>query len=84
MAEVEVKGRKWPVLVAEVDAPVPLLGVYALETLGLRVNPTTGELEEVSPEGGYLLVAGLMLSCLKLTFSHLRRIKAKTASYSQE
>jgi predicted aspartyl protease len=35
--------------------PTPLLGVYALETLGFKVNPRTGELEEISPEGGYLL-----------------------------
>jgi predicted aspartyl protease len=29
--------------------------VHALETLGFKVNPRTGELEEISPEGGYLL-----------------------------
>jgi len=55
LAEVEVGGRRGPVLVAELDTPTPLLGVHALETLGLKVNPRTGELEEVSPEGGYLL-----------------------------
>jgi predicted aspartyl protease len=43
------------VLVAELETPTPLLGVYALETLGFKVNPSTGEVEEVSPEGGYLL-----------------------------
>ena len=36
---------------------MPLLGVYALETLGFKVNPKTGEIEEISPEGGYLLTA---------------------------
>ncbi len=56
LAEVEVKGRRGPVLVAELNTPVPLLGVYALETLGFKVNPLTGELEEISLEGGYLLV----------------------------
>ena len=55
LAEVEVKGRRGPVLVAELNTPTPLLGVYALETLGFRVNPRTGELKEISPEGGYLL-----------------------------
>ncbi len=55
LAEVEVKGRRGPAFVVELDVPTPLLGVYALETLGFRVNPRTGELEEVSPEGGYLL-----------------------------
>ena len=55
LAEVEVKGRRGPAFVVELDVSTPLLGVYALETLGFRVNPRTGELEEVSPEGGYLL-----------------------------
>jgi clan AA aspartic protease len=55
LAEVEVKGRRGPAFVAELNAPTPLLGVHALETLGFKVNPRTGELEEISPEGGYLL-----------------------------
>jgi len=55
LAEVEVKGRRGPAFVAELNAPTPLLGVYALETLGFKANPRTGELEEISPEGGYLL-----------------------------
>ena len=55
LTEVEVKGRKGPAFVAELETPTPLLGVYALETLGFKVNPWTGELEEISPEGGYLL-----------------------------
>ena len=42
-------------LVAGLETPTPLLGVYALETLGLKVDPRTGELEEIAPEGGYLL-----------------------------
>ena len=55
LAEVEIKGRKGPAFIAKLDTPTPLLGVYALETLGFKVNPRTGELEEISPEGGYLL-----------------------------
>jgi predicted aspartyl protease len=55
LAEVEVKGRRGPAFVAELSVPTPLLGVYALETLGFKANPRTGELEEISPEGGYLL-----------------------------
>ena len=55
VTEVEVRGRKGPALIAELDVPTPLLGVYALETLGFKINPATGELEEMSPEGGYLL-----------------------------
>ncbi|MDT7887840.1 MAG: aspartyl protease family protein [Desulfurococcales archaeon] len=55
LAEARVKGRRGPVLVAELETSTPLLGVYALETLGFKVSPVTGEVEEVSPEGGYLL-----------------------------
>lgn len=55
VGEAEVKGRSGPAFVAELDTPTPLLGVYALETLGFRVDPRSGELEEISPEGGYLL-----------------------------
>jgi predicted aspartyl protease len=55
LVEARVKGRRGPVLVAELETPTPLLGVYALETLGFKVNPVTGEVEEVSPGGGYLL-----------------------------
>jgi len=54
LAGIEVGGRRGPALIAELDVPTPLLGVYALETLGFKVNPRTGELEEISPEGGYL------------------------------
>jgi len=55
LAEVEIRGRRGPAFIAELDVPTPVLGVYALETLGFKVNPRTGELEEISPEGGYLL-----------------------------
>jgi len=55
LAEVRVKDRRGPALIAELEGATPLLGVYALETLGFKVNPKTGELEEISPEGGYLL-----------------------------
>ena len=56
LAEVEVGGRRGPAMVvAASGTPIPLLGVHALEILGFKVDPTTGRLEEVSPEGGYLL-----------------------------
>ena len=55
LAEVEAGGRRGPALVSELDVPTPIMGVYALETLGLRPNPLTGRLEIVGPEGGYLL-----------------------------
>ena len=37
--------------VAVMDSPEPLLGVTALEGLGLRVDPTTGELQHSRPYG---------------------------------
>jgi len=57
LTEVEVKERKGSAFIAELETLKPLLGVYALETLGFKVNPRTGEIEEISPEGGYLLTA---------------------------
>ncbi|MGC8999169.1 MAG: aspartyl protease family protein [Candidatus Bathyarchaeia archaeon] len=57
LAEVEVEGRRGPAFIAELETPRPILGVYALETLGFKVNPKTGSLEEISPEGGYLLLS---------------------------
>jgi predicted aspartyl protease len=55
LAEVEAEGRRGPAFVAELDVPTPIMGTYALETLGLKPNPLTGRLEVVGPEGGYLL-----------------------------
>jgi predicted aspartyl protease len=55
LAEVEAEGRRGPAFVAELDVPTPIMGVYALETLGLKPNPHTGQLEVIGPEGGYLL-----------------------------
>jgi predicted aspartyl protease len=55
LGEVDAEGRSGPVFVAELDVPTPILGTYALETLGLEPNPVTGKLEVVGPEGGYLL-----------------------------
>jgi predicted aspartyl protease len=55
LAEVEAEARRGPVFVAELDVPTPIVGAYALETLGLKPNPVTGKLEVVGPEGGYLL-----------------------------
>jgi predicted aspartyl protease len=55
LAEAEAVGRRGPVFIAELETPTPLLGVFALETLGLKPNPATGKLEIIGPEGGYLL-----------------------------
>ena len=55
LAEVDAESRRGPVFVVELDVPTPILGAYALETLGLKPNPITGKLEIVGSEGGYLL-----------------------------
>jgi predicted aspartyl protease len=55
LGEVDAEGKRGPVFVAELDVPTPILGAYALETLGLKPNPVTSKLEVVGPEGGYLL-----------------------------
>ena len=49
VAHLRVNGREGPVLVEVIDAPRPLLGVSALEALGMKVNPVSGELEVVWP-----------------------------------
>jgi predicted aspartyl protease len=69
LAEVEAQGRKGPAFVAELDTPRPLLGVYALETLGFKVNPKTGELEEIAPEGGFLLTAAHSITVIICTLN---------------
>jgi predicted aspartyl protease len=42
LAEVEVKGRRGPAFVVELSVPTPLLGVYALETLGVQGESQDG------------------------------------------
>ena len=39
VAYLELEGREGGVIVAAMDVPMPLLGVTALEILGLKVNP---------------------------------------------
>jgi predicted aspartyl protease len=56
IAEVKAEGRRGPVMVASIDTPIPLLGIFALESLGLKPDPISGRLEVIGPEGGYLLL----------------------------
>ncbi|WP_243666326.1 aspartyl protease family protein [Vulcanisaeta sp. JCM 16159] len=51
IGEAEAKGRRGPVIIAALRTPTPLLSMYALESLGFKVNPRTGELEKIGPEG---------------------------------
>ena len=49
VAVLHIDGREAGVPVEIVDVPSPLLGVSALEALGMKVNPVTQELEAVTP-----------------------------------
>ena len=49
MAHIEIDGSAAAVPVAEMDVPVPLLCVGALEALGFKVNPVEGMLEPIRP-----------------------------------
>ena len=58
LALIQVEDRQAPVKVAIGDGAVRVIGVEALEALGLKVNPLTGGLEPTR-EPGALLVYGM-------------------------
>lgn len=58
-AYVNVLGREAPVVVLIFESPVPLLGTFTLQVLGLEVDPTR---EEVRPSRPFAL--GLMSTTL--------------------
>ena len=49
IAYIEIDGRQGGILVGKMDAPMPFLGVSALESLGFKVNPVEGTLEPTRP-----------------------------------
>lgn len=49
MAHIKVNGREGATLVGRMNVPMPLLGAMALESLGLKVDPVNGVLEETRP-----------------------------------
>jgi len=49
LAYVEIDGRSGGIIVSELEVPLPLLGVSALEALGFKVNPIDGKLEPTRP-----------------------------------
>jgi len=53
LAKVEAEGRRGSAFVPVTDASIPFLSVYALEALGLKPNPVSGELEIIGPEDRY-------------------------------
>ena len=48
-AHLKLNGRQGFIPVEIMDVPEPMLGVTALEALGMKVNPVSGELEVVWP-----------------------------------
>lgn len=50
-AYIGLNGREGIIFVTELDVPVPLLGVMALETLGFKVDPVERRLEPTRPFG---------------------------------
>ena len=55
LASLKVLDRESIVPVVIIDVPKPLLGVSALEGLGLKVDPVAGNLEHSRPFGAALL-----------------------------
>ena len=49
LAVLKIDGREAGIPVEISEVPEPLLGVSALEALGMKVNPTTQQLEEATP-----------------------------------
>jgi clan AA aspartic protease len=49
VAHIKINGREGATLVGKLGVPVPLLGVVALESLGYKVDPVNGVLEETRP-----------------------------------
>ena len=48
-AYLRMNGREGQVPVEIIEVPEPMLGVTALETLGMKVNPVSGDLEVIWP-----------------------------------
>jgi len=69
-ALVQIEDREAPVTVILLDCLEPLLGAEALEALGLKVNPETGQLESTR---GYTVAA--------LLYPYLRKIILQTIVY---
>jgi clan AA aspartic protease len=49
IAHLRLNGRQGGLPIEVMNVPVPLLGVSALEALGMKVNPVSGELEAIWP-----------------------------------
>jgi len=48
---IKIDDREAPIAIATFEDAKPLIGVLTLESLGLKVDPTTGKLEPTRPRG---------------------------------
>jgi len=46
VAEIEIEGRKGPLRIMAFKNAIPVIGVDTLETLGLKIDPSTGKIEK--------------------------------------
>lgn len=46
-----LEDRQGPIIAITFEGAKPVIGVFSLESLGLKVNPVTGKLEETRPKG---------------------------------
>lgn len=51
VASMEIMDREGPVLIASFENAKPVIGIQALESLGLKVDPVTSKLETTRPKG---------------------------------
>ena len=58
IGEIEIEGRKGPVRILAFPGAQPVIGVDTLETLGLKVDPTTGKLEKTEYYMLYITSSG--------------------------
>ena len=49
VVHIKIDGREGATIVGKMDVPTPLLGAFALESLGFKVDPVNGVLEPTRP-----------------------------------
>ncbi len=62
-AVLSFEDRQGPVIAITFEGAKQVIGVYSLESLGLKVNPVTGKLEETRPKGIAYFYAAFCVSC---------------------
>ena len=74
VASMRVHEREGPSIIAAFKEAKTVIGVQALEVLGLKVDPTTGKLEPARPKGlALLLLVNPSTSLSDLPFLQINR-----------